>query len=185
MRYNLTMISTISEYSRSYSHTWITYRANVGRNSLFLLSSPKQWSCCFRVNKLGNQRGETICSPGKYMARKGVSNPVPWMQPYIARCDGSGSKFITAGPVSSPTRHTRLLWCTKPLLCNVINSCQVQRVPPVLKFARLLVFLVLKLWATWRPQLCVTHALSPTTSPGPHRVDAPSKICQWINVLFP
>ena len=65
-----------------------------------------------------------------------------------------------------------------PMLRNVINSCQVQRVPPVLKLPGSLSF---SFFGCEQPggHSCVSFMLlSPTTSPRPHRVDAPSKICQ-------
>ena len=84
----------------------------------------------------------------------------------------------------SPHLHAIPGFCDapNPVLCNVINSCQVQRVPPVLKLPGSLSF---SSFSCEQPggHSCVSLTLlSPTISLGPHRVDAPSKICQWINV---
>lgn len=107
-------------------------------------------------------------------------------------CPGSSptSPDVMAQAVSSSLRgmspYLRTIpgFCDEPnpVLRNVINSCQVQRVPPVLKLPGSLSF---SFFSCEQPggHSCVSlMLLSPKTSPGPHRVDAPSKICQWINV---
>ena len=103
-------------------------------------------------------------------------------------CPGSSptSPDVMAQAVSSSLRgmspYLRTIpgFCDEPnpVLRNVINSCQVQRVPPVLKLPGSLSF---SFFSCEQPggHSCVSlMLLSPKTSPGPHRVDAPSKICQ-------
>lgn len=123
-----------------------------------------------------------MCSPGKSIAR-GVRNPVPWTQPSITWCGDSGSHFTTVG--LSPHLHTIPDFCDmpNPVQCNVMNSCKGRRTSPVLMLLGSLSFSSSSCEQTGGSSCVSLTLLSPAASPGPQRVDVPSRICQGISVL--